>query len=90
LVFLGGVAQRVEHNTGLHAGVTLLRVQLEERVHVFGKIEHDSDIAALPGQAGAAAAREDRRVELATRADRGDDVLFILWNNQADWNLPVV
>ena len=40
----------------------LLDVELENPVHVLREVEHDRDVAALPGEARARAARQHRRV----------------------------
>ncbi len=53
------IAEGIEDNAGLHPGESLLRVELEDPVHVLGEIEHHGDIAALAGQAGACSARQD-------------------------------
>ena len=84
------VAQRVEHDARLHAREPLARVQLEDLVHVLREIEHDRDVAALPGEAGAGAARQHGRAVLPARRDRRDHIVGIARNHEADGDLAVV
>ena len=56
IVFFGGISQPVEHDTGLDAGEFPCRVQLHNRVHVFGEVHDHRYIAALPGERSAASA----------------------------------
>ena len=60
--FVGLVAQVVEDAARLDAGDAALGVDLENAVQVFREIDHDGGVAALAGEARAAAARQDRRV----------------------------
>ena len=59
---------------GSTAREAALRIDLEDAVQVLGEIDHDGDVAALAGQAGAAAARENRRAMLAADRDGRDDI----------------
>ena len=59
-------------------------------MHVLGEIHHDGDVAALPGQAGAAAARENRRAVASRRGHRRHDVVDRPRDDDADRHLPVV
>src|SRR5271166_4170338 len=71
MVFFGGGAKSVEHDSGLHAGDAAGGIDFENPRHVFGEIEDDGDVAALAGQRRAAAATEKRRAEFAAEGDRG-------------------
>ena len=63
-------AQLVEHDAGLHARILLLRIHLDDAVHVLREIEQHRDVDGLPGNAGAAAARDDRRAVPAAHRER--------------------
>ena len=85
-------SSRSESSTqpGSHARELALRVDLEDAVEVLREVDHDSDVAALPGEARAAAAREHRRTVLAARRDGRDDVVDGARDDDADRHLPVV
>ena len=65
VVLVGALAQVIEHHSWLHPGIFLFRIKLKNLVQVFGKINHHGHIAALPGQARASAAGQNRRAMLA-------------------------
>src|SRR5580693_7905781 len=90
MVFFGGVAEGVEHDSGLHTGDAARGIDLENLIHVAGKIEDDGDVAALSGERGAAAAAEQRRIEFTAERDCGDYVVNVAGKNYADRNLAVV
>ena len=90
MVRLRTVSQRVEHDTGLNAGESLICVQLQDRVHALGEVEHDGDVAALACQARPRSSRQQRRAELPARGHRGDDIVRIAWNDEPDRDLPVI
>ena len=71
VVFFGGGAKTVEHDSGLYAGDAAGGIDFENPRHVFGEIENDGDVAALSGERRAAAAAEQRRAELAAECDSG-------------------
>ena len=89
-VFLGRVAEVVEHDPGLDARELPGRVHLQDLVHVLREIEDDGDVAALAGEARAGAAGEDRRAELARQLDRRVDVVDGPREDHADRHLAVV
>jgi len=90
VMFLGGVAEVVEHDSGLHTGDAAGGIDLEDACHVLGKIEDDGDVAALAGERCSATAAEQGRAEFAAERNRGDDVIRIVGKNDTDGNLPVV
>ena len=90
MVFFGGGAQSVEHDSGLYAGDAAGGIDFENPRHVLGKIEHDGDVAALAGKRRAAAAAQQRRAELAAERDRGENIVGIAGKHYADGNLAVV
>src|SRR5919205_1173335 len=69
MVLLGRIAEHVEHGTWLHPRTSVRRVDFDHPVHIFAEVDHDCDIAALAGEAGAASAREDRRPKLPCSSD---------------------
>ena len=83
-------AKLVEHEAGLHACPSFLRIDLEHAVQMFGEVDDDGDVAALTGERRAAAARENRRAEPAGDLDRRDDVFLGFRNDDADGNLTIV
>lgn len=88
--FLGCVAQPIENDSGLHAGDTCNWIDLENPVHVPGKIENNSDIAALPRQRCASPTAQERRTELATNRNRGKNIIRIAGQNYTDRNLAII
>src|ERR1700736_212811 len=90
VVLFGGVAKVIEHHAGLHASDAASGIDLENTCHVLGEIQHDSDIAALPGERCAATAAEQGRTEFAASRNCGEDVVGIVRKNYADRNLTVV
>ena len=87
---LGLPAQRVEHDARLHAREAPLGIDRDHAVHVFREIEHDRHVAALAGEARAAAAPEDRRLVRAADRDRALDVLAVARDHDADRRLAIV
>ena len=66
-VSVGGAAQIVQDAARLNHTERGGRVNSQNAMLILRKIHHDGDVATLSGQAGAAAAGEDRDVELAGR-----------------------
>jgi hypothetical protein len=90
VVELGSVAETVEHDAGLHLDRALDGVDGRHAVHVFGEVEDDRGVAALPGERRSGPAGEEGGVELAAEVDGGDDVGFVAGDDEADGNLAVV
>ena len=65
----------VKDAAGLDRAEFSLGIDGEDAVQVLGEIHDDGDIAALSGQARAAAAREDRRTELPGDRNRADYII---------------
>ncbi len=87
----GGIAQAIQHDARLHAGCQPFRIERDDPVHVFRKIEDHRHVAALAGEACAAAARQHRRAELAGRpAIVACDIGLVQRDNQPDRHLSVV
>ncbi len=64
----GGGVELIEHHARLHAGRAGLRVQLDDLVHVLAEVQHDARADRLPGEARAAAARDERDAGLGGQA----------------------
>jgi hypothetical protein len=90
VIFLGGVAQIIEDDAGLHAGEATRRIDLDDLCHVPGKIQNDGDVAALAGERRPAAAAEKGRAEFAADGNCGENVIGIARKDDADGNLAVV
>ena len=84
------VAERVEHQAGLHARAPVLVVDLEDAVQVLRAVDDDRHIAALPGQAGATATHRDGRAKVARRGHCLHHVLHAARHHHPDGDLPVV
>jgi hypothetical protein len=84
------VAQCIQHEARLDTRGPRRRIDREDAVHVFREVNHDRDVAALSGQAGAGAARQDRRAEAAARRHGGDHVVGIAGHHQPDRYLAVI
>ena len=65
-------------------------VELENLIAVLGKIEDHGKVAALTTKACATPSRENRRSMHAAKPHRSDCILDISWNNNANWNLPII
>ena len=89
-MFLGGFAHAIEHNAGLDAGLPGVGIQLQDVIEILGKIQHDGDVAALAGEAGAGAAREDGSAECAADGDGCFDVCRVERQHQTDGNLTII
>jgi len=80
----------VEHAAGLNPRVFLLGVELDDPVQVLGEIDDDGDVAGLSGEAGAAAARQQRCTVPAGEGDGLDDFVDGAGDYNADGDLAVV
>src|SRR3954447_21639833 len=65
VVLSGSVAQLIEHDAGFDARITLLRVHLDNPVHVLREIEQEGEFYGLAGNPGASPASHDRRAMAA-------------------------
>ena len=76
-------ARLADHGACLGVGVADLR-------EVLGVVDDYREVDRLAGQAGPAAAVDDRRAELVTGPVGGDDIVQRLGDDDADRDLPVV
>ena len=59
----------------MRAHPTLLRVDFQHLVHVLGEVDDDSAVYGLPGEAGSAAARQNRNVVLVGGRNDCNDIV---------------
>jgi hypothetical protein len=90
VIFLSGVAQVIEHDSGLDADDAARRIDLKNLRHVLGEVENNRDVAALSGKRRAPAPAEEWRTELAAERDRRQDIFNIAGKDYADGDLAVV
>ena len=76
-VLARGGAQVVEDAARLHARDPPVRVGLEDAAEVLRAVDQDRRVAALAGEAGAAAAQDDRRVVLAADTVDLDELVHV-------------
>ena len=71
----GGGGDVVEHGPRLDQRRLLLRVDRDHPVEVLRQVEHEAGGERVAGDRGAAAAGDDRRVQLAADGQGGDDLV---------------
>ena len=84
------LAEVIEDQAGLHAGEAALGIDLDDLVQVLGEVDDHGDVAALAGEARAAAVREHRGAVIAADAHRLDDVVGCARDDDADRQLSIV
>jgi hypothetical protein len=90
VVALGRVAQLVQHQARLDTRPAAVRINMEDAVQIFREVEHHRHVAALAGEAGAAAAGQHGRAVLAAGGEGLDHVLLRAGDHHADRHLAVV
>ena len=90
MVRFRSISQSIQHNSGLHTGKSLLRIEFQNVVHVFAEVENYGDVAALPCEACAGAARQNWRAEFSARLHGRDHILLISRQHQTDRDLPII
>ena len=83
-------SQRVKHHARLYRRHPPGGIDPQNRRHVFGKVEHDGDVAALTGKACSTAARKHRRAVLSTSGNRGYHIIAVTREHEPDRNLSVI
>jgi hypothetical protein len=89
-VFLGDLSHSIKDCSGLHPERTRRNIHLSNPVHVFGEIQDDCGIAALPGKARSGSARKDRRTEASAYLYGRNHILFIAGNDKTNWDVTVI
>src|SRR5207247_5138473 len=82
--------QVVEYGPRLDAAAAALRVHLQDAVQVLRGVDHHRHVAALSGQAGAAATRQHGRAVPAADGHGLDDLVDRARDHYADRDLAVV
>ena len=90
MVLLSGVAQMVENYTGLHPSDAARWIDLQNLRHILGEIQHDSNIAALPGKRSSAAAAEDGRAEFPRQRNSRDHIISVAGQHDSDRHLTII
>src|SRR5579862_2159545 len=80
---LRGLTKMIENTARLHTAEAAVGVDIEDAVHVLGKVHNHRDIAALAGQTRPRAAREHRRTMGSRQLHGGFDVLHVARNHHA-------
>ena len=79
----------IEDHAGVDPGQLALSIQIEDAVQVLRMVDDHRDVAALPGEARAAAAGEDGGAVLPTQRHGLDHVFHGSRDDHADRDLPV-
>jgi len=87
---LGGLAEPVEDDAGLHAGQLGIRVDRLQLIHITGVIEDDGDVGALAGEAGSGSAGQNGGSGGAAGGQGGFDIGCVLRQYDADRKLAIV
>jgi hypothetical protein len=90
MVFFGSGAEMVEHNPWFHASDAADGIDFQNPRHVLGKIEDHCDVAALASEGCPSTAAEQWRAEIAAEGDRGENIVGIAGNYNANRNLAIV
>src|SRR5262249_6799097 len=84
------LAQMIKHHAGLHPRVFLLWIEFQDLIEIFGKINDDSNVATLSGEAGATTACQNRSAITAGKRQRLDYIINCFGNYNADRDLAIV
>ena len=90
VVLLGGVSKGIQDEAGLDDRVAFLGVQLDDLVDVLRVVDNNGYVAALSGEARAAAPRDNWRTLLVADRHRCDHILDVKWDDDADRHFAVV
>src|SRR5260370_13760674 len=89
-VSCGGVAQPVQNDSGLNARKSRAGIDHENPIHVFGEIQHDGNIAALPGEARAGSPRQNRGAIRSACGDGCNHIFVVTRNHQPNRNPAII
>src|SRR5579864_8499680 len=84
------IAQAVKDDSRLYTSDAARGIDLDYAVHIAGKIENDGYVAALSGERSASAAAEQRRAEFAAERNRGENVIVVARQDDANGHLTIV
>src|SRR5216117_4156180 len=88
--FLSRSGQLLVNDSRLDSREFFNRIDLNDPIHVFGVIDDDRDVAALPGETRASPARSDRRAELAAEREGFQNILLVARDDDAKRHLAVI
>jgi hypothetical protein len=80
----------IKDYTRFNPGDAAHGVDFENLRHVLREIENDSDVAALSGERGAAAASEEWGAVITANRDRRENVFSVAGDDDSDGDLTVV
>src|ERR687883_400084 len=63
---LSRITQIIEHHTRLHTSKPVLRIDLDNMMHVFGHVDHYRNVTTLSGEARPPSTWKHRRTILTT------------------------
>ena len=89
-VFFSCISQRIQDDAGLDARGPLLRIEIDDSIHVLGGIQDDRNIAALPRETRPPAAGENGRAKLSRDRHCLNHVVSVSRNNHANGHLAIV
>src|SRR5581483_238462 len=89
-VLLGLAAKVVENAAGLDPPEFSFRIDLQNAAHVFGHVDHNSNIAALPRKARSTASIQHRRFMPIANGYGVYHVFFITRNYNSNRHLPII
>lgn len=89
-MFFRGPSQLVQDAAGLDSRESPSRIDLQDPVHILGKIDYHRRICGLPGKAGAPPARDDRCPVTAADRNSAADILVGSGDYDSDRHLTVV
>jgi hypothetical protein len=90
VVHFRGFPHAIEDDAWLDDGRFALRVERQQAPHVLREVNDDRDIAALAGEAGSGATRQDSRAQFAAGGDGRLHIGFIARQHDAHRRLPVI
>src|SRR5271156_4830759 len=90
VMFLGGITQTIENDSGLNSRNPPRRIDLDDLGHVFREVEHNGNIAALSSERSPTAATEDGSAEFTSQRGSCYDVVGVAGKNYSDGNLAIV
>lgn len=89
-VLPGFAAKIIENAAGLDAAEFFFPVHVQHAPHILGHVNHNSDVAALPREAGPAAPVEHGHFVPTANSHRAHDIFFVARDYNTDWHLAIV
>src|SRR6185437_16077705 len=89
MVFFGCIPQVVVDQAGFNPGILVTRIQFQEFVQVFRKVDNDRDIATLSSEAGSASTPKNRDLVLPADFYRAHHIFDGPGYHDADGRLAI-